>query len=183
MGTVPTPLDATAGNKITATAFDAGVKDVLNFLLDTYHCDVHDGVGVVMTNATATLMTYDSEVSDTDSMHSTSSNTGRIVFNTVGRWDINVFVTLPAATYTTYDVNLRLNSGGSAVGGTSIRTFSYGSPGGAPRETVTSLTRVMAVAGDYIEVFITQTSGSNRTTSGGLGVYANGFQARWVGLT
>jgi hypothetical protein len=40
MATVPTPLDATAAVKITATSFDAGVRDPLNFLLDPPKCDL-----------------------------------------------------------------------------------------------------------------------------------------------
>lgn len=183
MATVPTPLDATAGTKISASTFDSGVRDVFDFLLDTPHCEVHDNAGITLVNATATLMLYDTESNDTDNMHSTVSNTGRIVFNTVGRWDLNIFSTVPAATYTGYDINPRTNSGGSAAGGSSIRTFSMGSPGGAPRQHCINFKQVITTPGDYIEIFITQTSGANRVTSGGLGVKANGVQARWVGLT
>jgi hypothetical protein len=183
MATVPTPLDATAAVKITATSFDAGVRDPLNFLLDPPKCDLAMNTALLHVNGTATLETYDTESVDSDSMHSTSSNPSRVIFTTQGRYHLGIFVFMPQVptTYGTYTVNLRLNSGGSSAGGTSIRSFSYGSPGGAPAQSNTNMTRVFS-AGDYVEVFVTQISGSDRITNASLGVYANGFQARWVSI-
>jgi hypothetical protein len=117
-------------------------------------------------------------------MHSTSSNPSRVIFTTAGRYHIGIFVFLPQVptTYSTYTVNIRLNAAGSSAGGTSIRSFSYGTPGGAPAQTATNLTRVFNAA-DYVEVFVTQLSGvSDRATDASLGMYANGFQARWVSI-
>lgn len=184
MATVPTPFDATAAQKLTATQWDAQVRDVFLFLMNPPLCDLAMNTGLLHANGTATLETYDTESADTDAMHSTVSNPSRIIFNTSGRFHLSAYVFMPQipTTYSTYTVNLRLNSGGSSAGGTSIRSFSYGTPGGAPAQSVTHLSRV-CTAGDYIEVFVTQTSGSSRTTDASLGIFANGFQARWVSVT
>lgn len=192
MATVPTPLDATAGVKITATSFDAGVRDPLNFLLDPPHCSVYANAAVSCASNTATLLTYDTETDDSDTMHSTSSNTGRVVYNTAGRYLLHIYTMLvnPPTSYRVYSINLRLNSGGSASGGTSIRTFEFAQKpadfaatvmAASPQQIVT-LTRVFA-ASDYTEVFLTQYSGGGaRSTDTGAGLYGTGFQARWIGI-
>ncbi len=186
MATVPTPLDATAGVKISATTFDAGVRDPLNFLLDPPHCTISDGVGISLPNNTATLMTYDTETDDTDSMHSTSSNTSRIVFTTGGRYQIGINNILPAPLGTgiwlTLVVNIRLNSAGSSSGGSSIRSFTFN--GYTARQTPPMMLSRLFTAADYVEIFITQqtSAGTSVTTSGGAGAFACGVQASWVGI-
>lgn len=180
----PTVLDPSPGDKLSAASFDAGVRDVLNFLANPPKCDLAMNSALAHVDNVATLQSYDTEVFDDDTMHSTSTNPSRVTFTTGGRYHIGIFVFLPQVptTYGTYTVNLRLNSGGSSAGGTSIRSFSYGTPGGAPAQTNTNLTRAFS-AGDYVEVFVTQRSGgSTRTTDASLGMYSNGIQARWVSL-
>jgi len=183
MATVPTPYDATAAVKLTATAWDAGVRDPLTFLLDPPKVGAYqNAAGTSLVNATSSgPLLYDAESVDSDNMHSTASNQGRITFNTAGRYLINVFVMLPnVTTYTVYTVNPRLNSGGTG-GGTSIRSFDLRSPGGAPAQSAITFTRVFA-AGDYMEIYVTQTSGSTRVTDFGNGQYATGVQAQWVSI-
>jgi hypothetical protein len=171
MATVPTPYDATAGGKASAAAFDAGVKDLFAFMLAPPRCAVWNSVGQVITPAaTPTVVLYDTETDDNDSMHSTSSNTGRIVFNTAGRYELNVFNSLSLNTLTQYNVQIRLN------GATSIRTAQFGSPGGSGRQTCISLSRVFAAL-DYIEILVTTNAIHTMEASG---QYCTGIQAIWV---
>jgi hypothetical protein len=171
MATVPTPYDATAGGKASAAAFDAGVKDLFNFLLAPPRCSVWNSTGQLITPAaTPTVVLYDSEVDDTDSMHSTSSNTGRITFNTAGRYELNIFNSTSSNALTQYNVQVRLN------GVTSVRTNQFGTPGGSQRQTTISLSRVFAVA-DYIEVLVTTNAIHTMEASG---LYCTGIQATWV---
>jgi hypothetical protein len=193
MATVPTPYDATSGVTLSDTIWDAGVRDPLNFLLDPPHCSVYAGATVSCVSNTATLLTYDTETDDTDTMHSTSSNTGRITFNTAGRYMLTIFTMLvnPPTAYRVYSVNVRLNAAGSSSGGTSIRTFEFAQKpadfastvlAAGPQQTI-ALTRVFNAL-DYIEVFLTQYSGgSARTTDSGAGQFGTGIQARWVGIS
>jgi len=133
----------------------------LNFLIEPPRCRVFDNTGVVMTNATATLMTYDSEGFDTDTMHSTVSNTSRVVFTTAGTYLVIVSLYFPSFTYTLLDWQCRLNAAGSSAGGTQLVNVSF--MDNINRLTYFTFMRFFSAA-DYIENFYTQTSGANRTT-------------------
>lgn len=165
MATIPTPYDATSGTKASAAAFDAGVKDVLNYLLDGVpRAHVYDASGLSMANGVATLVTFDSETYDNDSMHSTASNTSRIVFTTAGRYDVNILLTIGSGTYTNEDLNVRLNSAGSSAGGTSLRTQAYSNGTAGLLTMIFTFKRVFSAA-DYIELFVNQTSGGAKLLS------------------
>ena len=184
MATVPTPFDATTGVKFSASASDTGVRDPLIFLLDPPHCSVYDNTGVLAVNATFTLMQFDTETDDTDTMHNTVTNNSRITFNTAGRYEILIHTGIAVATtYTVYDLRLTLNAAGVAGGGTSIRTWNFGSAAGKSPgiTTFVTVTRVFA-ANDYVELFLAQTSGANRNVIVA-GQYGTGIQARWIGNT
>lgn len=181
MATVPTPLDPTAGDKLSAAAFDAGVRDALNFLLDPPRCEVAMTANTALANNTAALVTWDSEITDNDSMHSTVSNQSRIVIQTAGRYTFNIATNLAAGTATTYTVNLRQNSAGAVGSGTSVRAWSYGAAGGSPRQFTTSFTRYQSVVGDYLELFVTISPAGS--LDGGIGVLGTGMQVIWKSLT
>jgi hypothetical protein len=171
---VPTPLDATTGTKISAAAFDSGVRDPLNFLNDPPHCAVYNNAGIACADGTLTLLTFDTETDDTDTMHSTSSNTSRVIFTTAGRYEITAFTSFGNFTFTVHSVRINKNGAGASGTGT-IRTFGYNTP----RQTCTTITQVFA-ASDYIEVWVQQTSTASRTSD--TGQYATGVQARWIGI-
>lgn len=183
-GAVPTPPVAAVGQQLSASWWNNSAEPPLSFLQDPPKCSVYNSTGVSIANAAAngTLMTYDTETEDSDNMHSTSTNLGRITMNTPGRYDYNIFSMLPnvPTTYSQYVINARINSGGVATGGTSIRSWDFSTPGGAPCQASISFSKVFAI-GDYVEVFYSQTSGSARTTNTS-GQYCNGVQARWVSI-
>lgn len=87
MATVPTPASATVNKKVTAAAFNAGVRDPLTFLLSgkpVAHV-TQDAAQSAFAASTWTSITFPSEVVDLDSQHSTSSNTSRVLIgNTLG---------------------------------------------------------------------------------------------------
>jgi hypothetical protein len=159
----------TALKKIAAAAFNAGVKDFLNFLATTYpRVHAYSATGQVLPNAAATftLIAFDGEVYDTDSMHSTTVNPSRITFTTAGLYHIDVLVSLAASTYTTLTLRTRLNSGGSATGGTLLRDELY--PNGAPNMGPFTFNQFFN-AGDYIEFFVAQAGGTPTTAANALG--------------
>jgi len=180
MVAVPTPLDPTAGDKLSAVAFDAGVRDPLNFMMDGQpRCHVWDSTGLSIPNSANTIITFDSETYDNDSMHNTVTQTSRITFTTAGRYDVDILLTIGTGTYTQLDLNIRLNSAGSGGGGTSIRTqpFSDGTRGAI--NMAFRFKRVFAAA-DHIELFVTQVSGAPKslsTTSLGTRVFAERLSA------
>lgn len=176
---VPTPLSPTAGDKLSAALFNSGVRDPLNFLLSPPRCHVYNGAGQSIVNAAAlALMLWDSEIYDTDTMHSTSSNTGRITFTTAGTYEIDCLISFASATYTVLTLQCNLNAAGVAGGGTLIRTELYDQ--GAGNAGPFTFQRFFS-AGDYIEFFIQQTSGGNKTTA--TSAYGSRVFARWVAST
>lgn len=175
MASPPTTLTAVPGDKIAATAYNAGGRDPIDFLLDPPRCHVNDATGLVVTNGGTTLMTWSGEVYDTDSMHDAVSNTSRITFNTDGYYEVTYSIQLPNATYTESTVDCRLGAGGNIANGTNINQQNTN----VSRNPRGTFTRAFTT-GDYIEFWITQTSGASRTTvTGNFRTFAS---ARWVAI-
>ncbi len=71
-------------------------------------------------NSAATYLTFATERHDTDSMHSTSSNTGRIVFTAAGVYGMFANVAL-AANATGYRlVGIEINRSGTTIAATQV---------------------------------------------------------------
>lgn len=170
MPSVPVPYTAVAGAKASASAFNTGVKDVLNFLLNKPRCGVFQNTGGA-TSPGGTVQNYDAELYDSDNMHSTVSNTSRITINTPGRYSISAYANLAVVSQTTYTIQVRVN--GSNI----LRTMPYGLAGGSPAAAQLHLNWLF-VAGDYYEVLV-GTNGSVTTSVNGL--FANGTTCVWDG--
>lgn len=180
MATVPTPFDATSGQKLTASQWDSQVRDVLLWLMGNgtngVYPRVHawDNAGVVFVAATSKLFNMNAEVYDTDTMHDPVTNNSRITFTTAGLYEVNFAISLsPSGSFTSAVVQSRLNSGGSSAGGTTIRTQPFVANG---TQTVFAhhVFQRFWNAGDYMELFI-NTTGSGGTcdnTSQGSRVFA-----------
>lgn len=177
MATVPSTATKAVNDPITAAWANNNVKSPIDFINAPPECQVYDAAGLTVTNSTFTLLTFNTEAYDTDSMHSTSSNTSRININTSGMYEVELYVNLPTATYTVFSVNMRLNSGGASGGGTSVFTHQTGSPGGAPQQLYRSV-KMPLTSGNYYEFFVFQTSGASRTTT--TGNYLTGATFTWL---
>ena len=180
MATIPTPRTWSPGEILTAPRMNAELRGALAFLLDPPRCHAYDASSLALPNATTTLVTFDSEVYDTDAMHSTSSNTSRVTFTTAGLYEVHYRITLGGGTaITQLDLMARLNAAGAPTGGTSLRTQPFES--GGSLKTAELQFRRFFYAGDYIELFATQASGATRNLSAlSLGTMV---QARWVGVS
>lgn len=119
-------------------------------------------VGVRVTNtaaqaiatATATVLTFDTEAYDDDTMHSTGSNTGRITFTTAGRYHVGA-----VATFDTHATGFRIYS--IRLNGTTTITKDR-----RPGSSTGALSASISVdynfaANDYVEVVVYQDSGGN----------------------
>lgn len=180
MATIPTPLDPAAADILSATNFDLGVRDPLQFLLDGYpRVHAYRSTALNMVDGTPTLVSFDNEVFDNDSMHDNAVNPSRIKFPTEGMYEIDWLVTLATATYTALSFNIRLNAAGASGGGTSLRAQPYMLGNGSPNLAL-RMNRFMT-AGDYLEAFVDQTSGANRAVSAtSLGTRCF---ARWIAIS
>lgn len=88
MGTVPTPATAVAGTP--ATASDANTwRDAGDWSLSDHPLFIGTrSTNQSISNSSSTAITIDTEEIDSDSTHSTASNTSRVVPKTPGYYDI-----------------------------------------------------------------------------------------------
>jgi len=121
------------------------------------------GGGQTISNNTATALTFDSEEFDTDSFHSTVTNTSRITIP-AGKGGKYLFEGFCILTSGTGDRNLDFNVNGSTA------RYLYQIPGvssavgfGLGGAAILNLS-----AGDYVELIVYQSSGTNRTTGTGV---------------
>lgn len=165
-----------AGYKVTATDWNALVNG-MNLANSGTAGKGRPAVMATDTSTTAittgtwTLMTFASEEYDTSSMHSTSSNTGRLTVGTGdgGLYHVTATVALDYnATAKSCGLMLRKNAAGSATGGTLITQSSTLLSTNSFFISSTSLsTHVRLSAADYVEVFVWHDKGTNLSLKGG----------------
>jgi hypothetical protein len=179
---IPTPLTAVAGTKVSASAFNAGVHDVFDFVMSTYprvHAYVTPAQSIPNTGATgaSNLIGWTAEIFDTDTMHDNGVNPGRITFQTAGMYEIDIQLSMAAAVYSTLTLDVRLNAGGVFAAGTNLRTQPFTDGARSPTQAQFRMT-LQFIAGDYIECWVTQVSGA----AANLNPTSNGSRifAKWI---
>lgn len=182
--TAPVTATKAVGNKVSAAWANGNVKDPLDFLLNPPRCQVSPSSTTACADGTSTLVSFDAFQYDTDNMHDPGTFPSRITFTTAGLYMLHVYIRLEgtSVTWTRILSQLRLNAGGSSSGGTVIHNHADAGPSAATnnwRSVRYSLERTFA-AGEYIELFVTQTSGASRNLSGSNNI--TGITARMVAL-
>jgi hypothetical protein len=186
MSTLPNPTTVAVGDRNTAalhnelvSAVDYVTRQGSNFFPSA---NVYNNSTVATTSGTYLLVPFNSESWDTpDAMHDPTTNNSRLVFTQAGLWRVDFGVRWAFNATGYRRVNVRLNSGGSQAGGTSLlfqdvatTTTTFG----------TAITRgfmgIFAV-NDYVEVFALQNSGGNLDLSGGAGQYEVSVSAMMLG--
>jgi len=127
-----------------------------------------------LSNNTDTILLWTSELYDTDAMHSTSSNTGRITIPTGKGGYYEFRWSLMFAANTSGNRRARLLKNGATYDSGTVLTV--GAPNGGLCGFAVS-TVVSTVAGDYWEIQAFQDCGSSLAT----GAVGNSFQATKVG--
>lgn len=109
--------------------------------------------------STVTLLSFDSEAhKNVTSMHSTSSQTSRLIAPYSGLFDVRVQVSFATNTTGRRAITIRKNAGGSAVGGTQVNVVSM-SAANSDTTTYGCSFDIELNAADYLEVFPFQSSG------------------------
>lgn len=171
MGTVPTLRTWTSGERITGTKLNE-IRDALSFAYNPPRVHLGTTGGQDCANGVATRVLYTNTLSDTDSMYRTP---GLPRVQTEGRFQVILGIGMPPASYSSLNIMCRLNSGGVSSGGTNLRTWNLYSFGGGP---LTFVFERDFVAPDYLEVYVTQTSGATRTLE--FPSLATFVQMRWI---
>lgn len=138
-------------------------------------CRVYNNANIsITTSGVAQALTFNSERYDTDSMHSTSADTGRITFNTAGLY--HVFATIEFASNATGYRQAYLRVNGTTV----IAASSCPAATSLGTELMLSCVWKFAAA-DYVEVFVAQLSGGALNVAGA-SAFSPEFGATWVGV-
>ena len=116
-----------------------------------------NSAAIATNSGTATLMTLDSERWDTDTMHSTSTNTSRLTATTAGKYFISGSIEFASGFATGYRrAEIRLN--GATVIASQDTTPPANNSITATRVTVS--THYNLAATDYVELLATQSAGT-----------------------
>lgn len=137
----------------------SGAWRTLRSAPDRYRCQLRQTSGTSIPSGSFTAVTWDTEDSDVENWHSTSSNTSRITPNIAGTlivaWSVSTGTTTSWAT-----TELRLNGGATvAYGGNQ----NPGPVGGAWHLTGFARVTVNGTS-DYVEVFMGQGTAGSLTT-------------------
>jgi hypothetical protein len=164
----PDPRTWAVGDKATASRMNLELRDALDFLLAPPSCSLVAS-SVSSTTAIDTVIAFDSETYDTDTMHTGSGS--KITFTTAGVYLVTGVAVWVSNSTGYRQVQMRLNANGSVGSGTLIRSW-YAAAANGNATSITFAWQRSFAANDHIEFWGTQTSG------GGLGLtgYA---QAVW----
>lgn len=173
--TVPSPPTETPGLYNTSALFNAQVRDLNNFGLGP---PVFSGYAAatqsIPTGNVMTALSLDTELLDSDSGHSTVTNTSRYTATVAGTYF--VIATVGWGASATGDRRIQIALNGAAI---------IGSGTGADANQVVTTGQVACTfvtlngTTDYIEVMAAQNSGGTLSTVGG-GVFAPSMRVLWI---
>jgi hypothetical protein len=114
---------------------------------------VFNNANLSINNATETVVTYNNERWDTDDIHSTVSNTGRLTAQTAGKYIISAVLAFAGGGGTLRYVLLKLN------GSTNIAWMTAHNPNAGLNVALEVTTEYDMNIGDYVETVAYQNSG------------------------
>ena len=165
------PSTFVAGAILTAAELNTNVRDNTGFLFKPPMCVLRNTAGAVpIPNSTPTELLYAAELVDTDTMHSTATNTGRITINTAGVYCVTSNVTWAGSGADGSRVLMRINKNGTELCRTDSGNYAATSALGFCLAVTTS-----CAVTDYLTFTVLQTSGAARN------VDDSGFAATFVG--
>lgn len=167
-----TPVTKASGDGLTAADWNAYVRDNQEALFTPPRCLVDRSTAQSIPDVTVTSMTFDTELLDNDSMHSTTSNTSRITAKTAGLYMMTTSVQFTGNTTGGRTVSIVLN------GAQTLATSDLPSVGTGPARLNVATLYYLDVD-DYVESRVYQSSG------GALNVQSTSdspnFRVAWVG--
>lgn len=173
------PRTWTPRTKVTASILNSELSGNLNQIASPPYCNVYATAATTMTTAnTVYAVAFDSEAADTESMHSTSTNTSRITIVTAGLYHIEGGAGIAAQTAVNrFDVLILVD--GSAVRQTYTGVYVPPSATIAGHYGAKTSLFVRLTAGQYVELGVRcQINGVATATATATQSY---LQARWMG--
>ena len=167
------PKTWTTNEVLTSSDMNVYVRDNETFLRNPPQCSASNSTGQNINSSTDTILSANTELFDTDGMHSTVTNNSRITIQTAGRyrvsahasWDAStggsyrrLRVSINGSTLHTLDLTSLVNSSGAGTGNNGSRCF-------------------ILAATDYVEIEANHNAGVT------LGVTLAEFTVEWMGNT
>lgn len=147
------PPNFTTGAVVVESELDT-LSDDITFLANPPKARVYNSANLTLTTATLTALTFNTERQDSDTMHSTATNTSRLTFTTAGFYVIGGHARFAANATGYRELQFRLN------GTTNIAAVIDHTATAVARELCLT-TGYQFAAGDYVELMAYQTSGGN----------------------
>ena len=174
MGTIPTITTFTAGAVLTAAQLN-NMKAVSDFWALTPRCYAYQTAAQTLTTAVAAAIVLETEVYDIvqsgDSpSHDLVTNNSRVHVRTTGKYEVSGQVYYATNATGTRSAEIRLNAAGAIGGGTRLSLNQQTAVSGVGTPATAPPIEAALSAGDYVEIFGTQTSGGNLNTAGGSGL-------------
>lgn len=171
-----TPRTWVAGEYPTAAQFNQNIRDNVAFLANPPACRVTNSATQSVNNNAEMTPLWDTEAFDTDNMHSTSVNTGRITFTTAGLYLVTWSLFYGADTdYTLVYSYLQKNGAGIHTLGSEVGTQADASTG--PMTVGSTIDRF--AVNDYVHLLTNQknsNAGANSLQT------QSTFSAVWLGV-
>lgn len=172
------PATYSTGQVLTAANLNTYLRDNMNAVggLDKAYVRVYNSAVQSVGTSSITAITFDSEREDTQNIHSTVTNTGRLTIPAAwdGMWLFGGQILWAGNATGVRAIWLRINGGTDLVGAVFPNSAAAQNDGGE----VTTFNRF--VAGDYVEVTVWQNSGGNLNTFASPGKSPE-FWATWMG--
>lgn len=167
------PITAVAAAKLTATQWNASVRDNILFLANPPACRVYRTTAQTIANSSNTALAFNSERYDTAAMHDNVTNNSRITIPTTGIYHVGGGIEWSATGAYTQAVFIIKNAA------TFLAQITAES--GAPLSRVNLSTTDKFNAGEFVELWVVQFSGGNLNINA-TGNVSPEFWATWVGL-
>lgn len=169
------PPNFATGAILTEAQLDT-LSDDITFLANPPHCRVYNSAAWShATSGSYLAVAFDSERKDTDTMHSTATNTSRISFTTAGWYDVGGHLEFAANATGVRGIQIRLN-GATVLFQSVVPTF-----GAGIGHSMAAATSYQFSATDYVELMAYQNSGGALNVSLGAN-YSPEFYATWKAL-
>ena len=166
MATLPTQRTWTTSEGVTAAYLNSNVRDAVNFFLNAPSARVYNSFALSIPHAVSTLLSFDSERYDNDTIH-TGASPGRLTCQTAGVYAIYANIAWAANVTGIRGLSIQVN-------GNVIATQDL--PAGSGQAMSVATQWKMAV-GDYVEIAAYQASGGN------LNVNQDGTRSPEAGMT
>lgn len=166
-----------ATNTAPPASWGDQVRENLQFLANPPMAKVRSTGTVSLTSATWTIITFNTEDWDTDTLHSTSTNTGRMTATTAGVYHFQGAIRFGANATGSRGAALRKNGTGSGLPTDSNPLIQAAATG----PTIVPVTNDIRLSvGDWVELIGYQSSGGALSTENSEG--ASFLACRWVSL-